>query len=97
MELAHSLGFDFCGTSEQHFFPSVATFSAPETFYAAIAARTSRIKLRHMSVLTLAFNHPVRVAERLATLDIISLGRVELCTAAAELTENVRRLWDQPQ
>jgi alkanesulfonate monooxygenase SsuD/methylene tetrahydromethanopterin reductase-like flavin-dependent oxidoreductase (luciferase family) len=81
MELADALGFDFCGTSEQHFFPSVATFSAPETFYAAIAARTSRIKLRHMSVLTLAFNHPVRVAERLATLDIISHGRVELCTA----------------
>lgn len=81
MVLADALGFDFCGTSEQHFFPSVATFSAPETFYGAIAARTSRIKLRHSSVVMLSFNHPIRVAERLATLDIISNGRVEFCTA----------------
>lgn len=81
MVLAEAVGFDFCGTSEQHFFPSVATFSAPETFYGALAARTSRIKLRHMSVVMLSFNHPIRVAERLATLDIISNGRVEFCTA----------------
>ncbi|MGD9602790.1 MAG: LLM class flavin-dependent oxidoreductase [Gammaproteobacteria bacterium] len=81
MILADALGFDFCGTSEQHFFPSVATFSAPETFYGALAARTHRIKIRHSSVVMLAFNHPVRVAERLATLDIISNGRVEFCTA----------------
>ncbi len=81
MALADSLGFDFCGTSEQHFFPSAATFSAPETFYGALAMRTHRIKLRHLSVIMLPFNHPIRVAERLATLDIISNGRVELCTA----------------
>lgn len=81
MVLADAVGFDFCGTSEQHFFPSVATFSAPETFYGALAVRTKRIKLRHMSVIMLPFNHPIRVAERLATLDIISEGRVEFCTA----------------
>ncbi|MCW2986814.1 MAG: luciferase, partial [Conexibacter sp.] len=79
--LAEEMGFEFWGSSEQHFLPSIAPISAPETFYAAVAARTSRIKLRHMSVLMLAFNHPIRVAERLATLDIISNGRVEFWTA----------------
>jgi alkanesulfonate monooxygenase SsuD/methylene tetrahydromethanopterin reductase-like flavin-dependent oxidoreductase (luciferase family) len=79
--LAEQVGFDFWGTSEQHFLPSWAPISAPETFYGAVAMRTSRIKIRHMSVLMLAFNHPIRIAERLATLDILSDGRVELCTA----------------
>lgn len=79
--LAEDVGFDFWGTSEQHFLPSWAPTSAPETFYGAVAARTNRIKLRHMSVLMLAFNHPIRIAERLAVLDILSRGRVELSTA----------------
>ncbi|OBJ67843.1 hypothetical protein A5643_15185 [Mycobacterium sp. 1274756.6] len=78
---ADSLGFDFWGISEQHFLPTTSTISAPETFFAAVAARTSRIKLRFLSIVMLPFNHPVRVAERLATLDILSDGRIELCTA----------------
>ncbi|MGV0791202.1 LLM class flavin-dependent oxidoreductase [Mycolicibacterium sp. XJ1819] len=78
---ADSLGFDFWGVSEQHFLPTTSSISAPETFFAAVAARTRRIKLRFLSVVMLPFNHPVRVAERLATLDILSDGRVELCTA----------------
>lgn len=81
IKLAEDVGFDFWGSSEQHFLPTVASISAPETFYAAVAMRTSRIKLRHMSVVMLKFNHPIRIAERLATLDILSHGRVEFCTA----------------
>ncbi|MBS1886030.1 MAG: LLM class flavin-dependent oxidoreductase [Actinobacteria bacterium] len=79
--LAEDMGFDFWGTSEQHFLPSWAPSPAPETLYGAVAARTNRIKLRHMSILMLAFNHPIRVAERLAVLDLLSRGRVELSTA----------------
>jgi len=78
---AEEMGFDFWGTSEQHLIPSAYTVSAPETLYGAIAALTSTIKLRHMSVVMLRYNHPIRIAERLATLDIISKGRVELGTA----------------
>jgi alkanesulfonate monooxygenase SsuD/methylene tetrahydromethanopterin reductase-like flavin-dependent oxidoreductase (luciferase family) len=81
VQVAEEVGFDFWGTSEQHFLPTVAPISAPETLYAAVAMKTSRIKLRHMSVLMLQFNHPIRIAERLATLDILSNGRVELSTA----------------
>ena len=81
IKFAEDMGFDFWGSSEQHGLPTVAPISAPETFYAAVAMRTNRIKLRHMSILMLKFNHPVRIAERLATLDIISNGRVEFSTA----------------
>lgn len=78
---AEEMGLDFFGSSEQHFIPSGYTISAPEVLYGAIAALTSTIKLRHMSVVALKFNHPIRIAERLATLDIISRGRVEFGTA----------------
>lgn len=80
--LADELGFEFFGSSEQHFVPTAYTVSAPDVLYAAIAALTSNIKLRHMSVVALtAINHPVRIAERLATLDIIAKGRLEFGTA----------------
>jgi alkanesulfonate monooxygenase SsuD/methylene tetrahydromethanopterin reductase-like flavin-dependent oxidoreductase (luciferase family) len=78
---AEEMGFDYFGSSEQHFVESAYTISAPETLYGAIAALTSTIKLRHMSVVALKYNHPIRIAERIATLDIISKGRVELGTA----------------
>lgn len=82
--LAEEMGWDFFGTSEQHFISPLACVSAPETFYPYIAARTSRIKLRHMVVLLpFPFNHPIRVAERLATLDIVSNGRAEFGTGRA--------------
>lgn len=82
--LAEEMGWDFFGTSEQHFISPVACVSAPETFYPFIAAKTSKIKLRHMVVLLpFPFNHPIRVAERLATLDIVSNGRAELGTGRA--------------
>ena len=81
--LAEEMGWDFFGTSEQHFISPVACVSAPETFYPFIAAKTSKIKLRHMVVLLpFPFNHPIRVAERLATLDIVSNGRAEFGTGA---------------
>ena len=79
--LADALGFSTWGTSEQHFSPPRFTVSAPEVLYAAVAARTHRIKLRVMASVLLAWNHPILIAERLATLDIVSGGRAEICTA----------------
>ena len=79
--LADRLGFSTWGTSEQHFSPPRFTVSAPEVLYAAIASRTEQIKLRPMAAVLLAWNHPILVAERLATLDIVSHGRAELATA----------------
>jgi alkanesulfonate monooxygenase SsuD/methylene tetrahydromethanopterin reductase-like flavin-dependent oxidoreductase (luciferase family) len=79
---ADKLGFDYWGCSEQHLVESSWTISSPQAIYGAVAALTKRIKLRTMSVITLKeLGHPILVAERLATLDAISQGRVEFGTA----------------
>ncbi|MGH8984663.1 MAG: LLM class flavin-dependent oxidoreductase [Acidimicrobiia bacterium] len=90
IEVADRLGFDAIWLVEHHFLEEYSHSSAPEVFLAAASQRTTRIKLGHGIVHSLpAINHPVRVAERIATLDILSGGRVEFGTgegsAAAEL------------
>tara|TARA_B100000029_G_scaffold515078_1_gene620484 strand:+ start:1615 stop:2694 length:1080 start_codon:yes stop_codon:yes gene_type:complete len=79
--LADELGFSCWGTSEQHFSPPRFAVAAPEVLYAAVAQHTQNIRLRTMCAVLLAWNHPILVAERLATLDIVSRGRAELATA----------------
>jgi alkanesulfonate monooxygenase SsuD/methylene tetrahydromethanopterin reductase-like flavin-dependent oxidoreductase (luciferase family) len=81
VELADKLGIDYVWEVEHHFLEEYSHSSAPEVFLAAASQRTSRIRLGHGIVqLPLAFNHSARVAERIATLDLISDGRVELGT-----------------
>ncbi|MCE2525425.1 MAG: LLM class flavin-dependent oxidoreductase [Acidimicrobiia bacterium] len=76
--LAEKVGFDTFGASEQHLAIGGATTSAPEVIYAYLMALTTRIRFAHAIVLMpTRFNHPLRVAERLATMDILSHGRVE--------------------
>jgi alkanesulfonate monooxygenase SsuD/methylene tetrahydromethanopterin reductase-like flavin-dependent oxidoreductase (luciferase family) len=75
---AEEMGFDVYGAGEQHFGQGLATMSCPEILHTHVAAKTSRIRLRSMSTNLLSFNHPVRVAEQLAMLDILSDGRAEL-------------------
>src|SRR5207248_3124323 len=63
---------------EHHFLGEYSQSSAPEVFLAACSQRTKRIRLGHGIVqLPPGFNHPARVAERIATLDLVSGGRVE--------------------
>src|SRR5919112_5731770 len=90
VELADKLGIDYVWEVEHHFLEEYSHSSAPEVFLAACSQRTSRIRLGHGIVqLPPGFNHPARVAERVATLDLISCGRVEFGTgessAEAEL------------
>ena len=86
--LAEEMGFDFYGLSEVHFSPEL-TISAPEVLLGAIAAKTERIKLRTVSTPMLTFNHPIRVAERVATLDQLSNGRMELGTARSNQAHTI--------
>jgi len=80
-ELADRLGIDYFWEVEHHFLEEYSHSSAPEVFLAALSQRTERIRLAHGIIQTPpAFNHPARVAERLATLDLISGGRVEFGT-----------------
>jgi alkanesulfonate monooxygenase SsuD/methylene tetrahydromethanopterin reductase-like flavin-dependent oxidoreductase (luciferase family) len=81
VELADRLGIDYVWEVEHHFLEEYSHSSAPEVFLAAASARTSRIRLGHGIVqIPPAVNHPARVAERVATLDLISGGRVEFGT-----------------
>ena len=89
-ELADRIGIHTAWVVEHHFLEEYSHSSAPEVFLAACSQRTSRIRLGHGIVqIPFNFNHPARVVERAATLDLISDGRVELGTgessSAAEL------------
>ena len=76
--LADRLGYDYAWEVEHHFLDEYSHSSAPEVFLAAAAARTSRIRIGHgIRQVIPNYNHPARTAEGLATLDIISNGRVE--------------------
>jgi alkanesulfonate monooxygenase SsuD/methylene tetrahydromethanopterin reductase-like flavin-dependent oxidoreductase (luciferase family) len=78
VELADRLGIDHAWEVEHHFLEEYSHSSAPEVFLAAASQRTSRIRLGHGIVLMPpGYNHPARVAERLATLDLVSGGRVD--------------------
>jgi alkanesulfonate monooxygenase SsuD/methylene tetrahydromethanopterin reductase-like flavin-dependent oxidoreductase (luciferase family) len=84
VELADRVGFDYVWEVEHHFLEEYSHSSAPEVFLAAASQRTSRIRLGHGIVqLPPAFNHPARIVERAATLDLISGGRVDLGTGEA--------------
>jgi len=78
---AEEMGFETYCLSEQHFLKDTCTVSSPEVYLADIAARTTKLRLRTTSTVLLTFNHPIRVAERLTTLDVLSNGRAELGTA----------------
>jgi alkanesulfonate monooxygenase SsuD/methylene tetrahydromethanopterin reductase-like flavin-dependent oxidoreductase (luciferase family) len=81
VELADRLGIDYVWEVEHHFLEEYSHSSAPEVFLAAASQRTSRIRLGHGIVqIPPGFNHPARVAERIATLDLVSNGRVEFGT-----------------
>jgi alkanesulfonate monooxygenase SsuD/methylene tetrahydromethanopterin reductase-like flavin-dependent oxidoreductase (luciferase family) len=76
--LADRLGFDYAWEVEHHFLDEYSHSSAPEVFLAAAAARTQRIRLGHgIRQVIPKYNHPARTAEGLATLDLISDGRVD--------------------
>ncbi len=81
VELADRLGFDYVWEVEHHFLVEYSHSSAPEVFLAAASQRTKKIRLGHgVALLPYPFNHPIRVAERAAALDILSNGRVDLGT-----------------
>jgi len=108
VELADRLGIDYAWEVEHHFLEEYSHSSAPEIFLAACSQRTRNIRLGHgICLMPPKYNHPARVAERIATLDLVSNGRVEFGTGeSASLMElggfNVgfdpvekRRMWKE--
>jgi alkanesulfonate monooxygenase SsuD/methylene tetrahydromethanopterin reductase-like flavin-dependent oxidoreductase (luciferase family) len=76
--LADRLGYDYAWEVEHHFLDEYSHSSAPEVFLASAAALTRRIRLGHGIRQVIArYNHPARTAECIATLDLLSDGRVD--------------------
>ena len=87
LELADRLGLDHAWVVEHHFLEEYSHSSAPEVFLGAASQRTKRIRLGH-GIIQLTTNHPAKVAERVAALDILSQGRVEFGMGeSASITE----------
>jgi acyl-CoA synthetase (AMP-forming)/AMP-acid ligase II/alkanesulfonate monooxygenase SsuD/methylene tetrahydromethanopterin reductase-like flavin-dependent oxidoreductase (luciferase family) len=83
-ELADRLGYDCVWVQEHHFLEEYSHSSAPEVLLGAISQRTRDIRLGHgVMLMSPAYNHPARCAERIAMLDQISGGRVEWGTGAS--------------
>jgi alkanesulfonate monooxygenase SsuD/methylene tetrahydromethanopterin reductase-like flavin-dependent oxidoreductase (luciferase family) len=77
--LAEEVGFDVIWAVEHTALTQYAHMSAPETFLAFVAGATKRIHVGHGVIcLPPQMNHPVKVAERVATLDILSGGRLQV-------------------
>jgi alkanesulfonate monooxygenase SsuD/methylene tetrahydromethanopterin reductase-like flavin-dependent oxidoreductase (luciferase family) len=89
IEFADKLGFDYVFETEHHFLEEYSASSAPEVFLAAASQRSKNARLVHGIVqMPPKQNHPARVAERIATLDLVSDGRVEFGTGeGATITE----------
>ncbi len=83
--LADELGIDFIGVGEHHRADFV--ISSPEIVLAAIAGRTSRIRLGS-AVTVLSSDDPVRVFQRFATLDAASNGRAEVILGRGSFIES---------
>jgi alkanesulfonate monooxygenase SsuD/methylene tetrahydromethanopterin reductase-like flavin-dependent oxidoreductase (luciferase family) len=78
VEYADTLGIEYVWEVEHHFLEEYSHSSAPEVFLAAASQRTKDIRLGHGIIQTAPnYNHPVRTAERVAMLDLVSGGRVD--------------------
>ena len=81
VELADRLGIEYAWEVEHHFLEEYSHSSAPEVFLAAASQRTQNIRLGHgIRQVIPKYNHPARTAEVIATLDLVSSGRVDFGT-----------------
>jgi alkanesulfonate monooxygenase SsuD/methylene tetrahydromethanopterin reductase-like flavin-dependent oxidoreductase (luciferase family) len=106
VRLADELGFDQVWAVEHHFLEEYSHCSAPELFLTACAMQTTRIRPGFGIIVCVPqFNHPIKIAERTALLDILSGGRLEVGTGrSATWTElggfnanpdDTKKSWDE--
>ncbi len=80
-EAVEAAGFKYCWSPEHHFLQHYSHQPAPEVFLSFVAGRTKRLHVGSAIInLSAPVNHPVRTAERVATLDHLSEGRFEFGT-----------------
>jgi len=101
---AEEMGFDSVWFSEHHFRPVWSHNSAPDLTLAAVSQRTKRLRLG-VGVVLAPIHHPLHVAARMATLDILSHGRVDVgigrtgypyqLTPYGTQLEDTRGMWNE--
>ena len=101
--LADEMGFDYAWFVEHHFLTTFSMSPCPEVIFGALSRLTKNIRLG-FGVVILPYHHPIRVAERVAMVDHLSGGRVDLGTgrsAAYEQTgmgidpRETREMWEE--
>ncbi|MFQ6028002.1 MAG: LLM class flavin-dependent oxidoreductase, partial [Dehalococcoidia bacterium] len=101
--LADALGFDYLWFVEHHFLTGFSASPSPEVFYGALSRLTKQIRLG-FGVVILPYHHPIRVAERVAMLDHLTHGRVDLGTGRSAVYEqtgmgidprDTRDMWEE--
>ena len=106
VKLADELGFDQVWAVEHHFLEEYSHCPAPELFLTACAMLTKEIRVGHGIIVCVPeFNHPIKIAEKTAVLDILSGGRLEVGTGrSATWTElagfnanpdDTKKSWDE--
>jgi alkanesulfonate monooxygenase SsuD/methylene tetrahydromethanopterin reductase-like flavin-dependent oxidoreductase (luciferase family) len=77
-EIGEQAGIGYAWAQEHHFLEEYSHSTAPEVFLAAVSQRTTHMRVGHgITLMPPVYNHPARVAERIAMLDLVSGGRVE--------------------
>lgn len=78
VRVADEVGFESVWAVEHHFFEEVSHSAAPEIFLTACAMQTDNLRIGSgITVCVPEYNNPVRVAERMATIDLLSKGRLD--------------------
>jgi natural product biosynthesis luciferase-like monooxygenase protein len=91
VDRAEALGFESVWLTEHHFTDYGGLVPSPAVFAAAIAQRTRRLRIG-MAVSLLPFHRPVRIAEDMAMVDLLSDGRLEWGVGRAYLDWEYRNL-----
>ena len=90
IELADRIGLDYVWEVEHHFLEEYSHSPAPEVFYGAVTQRTKNIRIAHgVRLLPFNFNHPIKIAEQAAVLDIMSNGRVDIGTGRSTTAQEL--------
>ncbi len=101
--LADRMGFDVLWMVEHHFLIGFSGSPCPEVMFGALSQVTKRMRIG-FGVSILPYHHPVRVAERVALLDQLTDGRIEVGTGRSNVYEQVglgidprdtRAMWEE--
>ena len=90
-EKAEAWGMDCVWLGEIHFTPGRSVISASLQVATAIATRTRRVHVG-TAVQVLPLNHPLRIAEEVATVDQLSEGRFEFGIGRSGVVRSLRHL-----